>query len=106
MTLYEKIKSLCLEQKTTITKVESLCGLSQNSIKKWDKSSPKVDSLLKVADCLKVPLSYFFNDTHTHEEERTLSEEEKQLIDLILSLTDEEVAELSKFVDYIISKRK
>ena len=35
-----------------------------------------------------------------------LSEEEKQLIDLILSLTDEEVKELSKFVDYIISKRQ
>ena len=35
-----------------------------------------------------------------------LSEEEKQLVSLISQLTEEEVKELSSFVDYIISKRK
>ena len=109
MTIYDKIKSLCLEQKTTITKVESLCGLSQNSIKKWDKSSPKVDSLIKVADCLNVSIAYFFEEEIKKAlpqiNEVTLSQEEQELINLILSLTDEEVQELSSFVDYIISKR-
>jgi transcriptional regulator with XRE-family HTH domain len=33
-------------------------------------------------------------------------EEEKQLISLISQLTEEEVKELSNFIDYIISKRK
>ena len=35
-----------------------------------------------------------------------LSEEEQELVSLISQLTDEEVKELSSFVDYIISKRK
>ena len=35
-----------------------------------------------------------------------LTEEEKQLEALIAELTDEEVKELSNFVDYIISKRE
>jgi transcriptional regulator with XRE-family HTH domain len=34
------------------------------------------------------------------------TEEEKQLFELIQQLTDEEVKELSNFVDYILSKRK
>ena len=36
----------------------------------------------------------------------TLTDEEKELFNLITQLTDEEVEELSKFVDFIISKRK
>ena len=35
-----------------------------------------------------------------------LSEEEQELVSLISQLTDEEVKELTSFVDYIISKRK
>jgi transcriptional regulator with XRE-family HTH domain len=35
-----------------------------------------------------------------------LSKEEQVLVSLISQLTDEEVKELSSFVDYIISKRK
>lgn len=111
MTLFEKIKSLCLQQNTTVTKVESLCGLSQNSIKKWDKSSPKVDSLIKVADCLGVSISYFYEETKEksvtiNNEVVTLTPELQELISLIQQLTDDEVKELSSFVDFIISKRK
>lgn len=42
----------------------------------------------------------------TATQEQTLSVEEKQLVSLIAELTDEEVKELSNFVDYIISKRE
>lgn len=42
------------------------------------------------------------NGTRTEE----ITEEEKQLVSLIAELTDEEVKELSNFVDYIISKRE
>ena len=36
----------------------------------------------------------------------TPSEEEKQIFEMIMSMTEEEVDELSNFVDYILSKRK
>ena len=35
----------------------------------------------------------------------SLSEEERRLAEMIAGMTDEEVEELSRFVDYIISKR-
>lgn len=42
----------------------------------------------------------------TQETTPTLTEEEKKLIELIGEMTDEEVNELSNFIDFIISKRK
>jgi transcriptional regulator with XRE-family HTH domain len=39
-------------------------------------------------------------------EEPEYTDDEKKLFDLIMQLTDEEVAELSVFVDYILSKRQ
>lgn len=42
----------------------------------------------------------------TATQEQPLSIEEKQLVSLISELTDEEVNELSNYVDYIISKRE
>ena len=39
-------------------------------------------------------------------DEHILTEEEKNLISLISELTDDEVTELSNYIDYIISKRK
>lgn len=38
--------------------------------------------------------------------EENPTKQENELINLILQLTDEETEELSKFVDYLISKRK
>lgn len=109
----EKILILLEKSELSTRQFEQRIGLCNASISAWKsgKASPSAKALQKIADYFELPLDYFYKDnasapTHTHEEERTLSEEEKQLIDLILSLTDEEVAELSKFVDYIISKRK
>lgn len=109
----ENILALMEKQGLNARQFEIKLGLSNGSVQGWKKGkfSPSAKALQKIADYFELPLDYFYKDntsapTHTHEEERTLSEEEQRLIDLILSLTDEEVAELSKFVDYIISKRK
>lgn len=44
-------------------------------------------------------------DDSPQAEARELSDDERELIDLVKSLTEDEVKELSRFVDYIISKR-
>lgn len=109
----EKILLILKESGMSARQFEIKVGLCNASIQAWKsgKASPSAKALQKIADYFGVPLEYFYKDntsapTHAYEEERALSEEEKQLIDLILSLTDEEVKELSKFVDYIISKRQ
>ena len=56
MNLYEKINKL--RGNTPIYKVEELCGMSQNSIKKWESKHPRSDLLIKVATHFGVTLDY------------------------------------------------
>ena len=58
---------------------------------------PRVDTLQAIERALGLD-----NKKPSSEE---FTEEEKQLISLISQLTEEEVKELSSFVDYIVSKR-
>lgn len=75
---------------------------SESSIANWlnGSSTPKMEYIIKMAEIFDVSTDYLLLGVKT-----TLSEEEKQLVSLIAQLTDEEVKELSSFVDYIISKR-
>ncbi len=108
----KNILSLLNEKGISANKLQVACGLSNNAITNWKKgfANPSAKALEKIANYFNLPISYFYED---HEIEKalpqinevTLSQEEQELINLILSLTDEEVQELSSFVDYIISKR-
>lgn len=109
----KNILSLLNEKGISANKLQVACGLPNNAITNWKKgfANPSAKALEKIADYFNLPISYFYED---HEEikkalpkinEVTLSQEEQELFNLILSLTDEEVQELSSFVDYIISKR-
>ena len=77
--------------------------VSESTIANWlnGTATPKMDSIVAMADIFNVSTDYLLLGVKT-----TLTEEEKQLVSLIGELTDEEVKELSNFVDYIISKRK
>lgn len=57
--LYEKIESLCKEQGVSISKVEKECNIGNATIRRWDKSSPRLDNLKKVADYFGVSVDYF-----------------------------------------------
>lgn len=58
--LYEKIKSLCKERGIRISKVEKDCNIGNATIRKWDKSVPRIDTLKKVADYFDKSMEYFF----------------------------------------------
>lgn len=115
----KNIVRLLKEKGISANKLLTELSLPNSAITQWKKgfASPSAKALQKIANYFELPISYFYEEHDnttiekvvtipTPESTRQLTEEEKQLIDLILSLTDEEVAELSKFVDYIISKRK
>lgn len=55
--LYDVIKQLCKEKNISVTSVERNAGLGTGTISKWNKSSPKVDSLKAVATVLHVKVS-------------------------------------------------
>ena len=63
MNIVEKITALCNEHGTNKTALEKICGFSQNSINKWNKSVPSSDSISKVADYFHVSVDYLLGRT-------------------------------------------
>jgi transcriptional regulator with XRE-family HTH domain len=52
--LTSAIKRLCKSKRIPIYELEDKLGLSRTSISRWDKNSPSVDKVKKVADFLGV----------------------------------------------------
>jgi transcriptional regulator with XRE-family HTH domain len=58
MTLFDKISLLAKENKITLKELSVKIGLSPNSIYHWKTSSPKTESLEKVANYFNVSTDY------------------------------------------------
>jgi repressor LexA len=103
----KRIKDLRLEKRLTLEQVGKIVGVGRSTVRKWETgmiANMKRDKIASLSKALGVSPSYLLGYT----DERTLqpTKQENELINLILQLTDEETEELSKFVDYLISKRK
>jgi transcriptional regulator with XRE-family HTH domain len=48
--LYSKIEAMCKKKHITIAALEKAVGLGNATIRGWEKSSPRIDSLIKVAE--------------------------------------------------------
>ena len=57
MTIYDNIKRLCDEKGLSIARVERRAGLGNRVIAGWKKSSPRIESLKRVADVLEVSIN-------------------------------------------------
>ncbi|WMI80950.1 helix-turn-helix domain-containing protein [Anaerotignum sp. MB30-C6] len=47
--MLEKIKAWCRDNKTSVCALEKQCGLGNGTIGGWEKSTPRVDSLIAVS---------------------------------------------------------
>lgn len=57
--LYAKIESLCKDNGISIAKLEKDCDIGNATIRRWDKSMPRIDTLKKVADYFGKSVEYF-----------------------------------------------
>lgn len=93
--LVARIKSLCKEQGTSCTKIETEYGWGNGSIGKWAKlkSLPPHDRLQIVAKRLGVTIDYLLTGENgkkpAHEGE--LTETQREAIDLIMKMSDEQL---------------
>ena len=55
--MLDKIKALCKEKKTSISKLEKQLGFGNGVIGRWDKSVPSYERLAAVANALDVPVA-------------------------------------------------
>jgi len=58
MSLVERIQHLCSSKNTTLIGLEREIGLGRGTIRNWDRNSPSVDKLQKVADYFNVSSDY------------------------------------------------
>lgn len=99
----QDIKKYMKTNKITYDELAARSKLSISTIKKifsGVSQYPRIDTMQAIERALGLD-----NEIPTIPD-YTPSEEEKQLLTMIMSMTDEEVEELSNFVDYILSKRK
>lgn len=88
MSLVERIKTLCKENKTTIAELERRSGISNGQIRKWDVSTPGVDKLNAIADYFDVSTDYLLGRTDkkryydlTEKDEEAIQKELQKMID-------------------------
>lgn len=63
MSLVKKIKSLCDERKITFAELERQIGISNGQIRRWDTSSPKIETVKKIADYFGTSVDYLLGRT-------------------------------------------
>lgn len=61
--IFENIENLCFARNISITKLERELDFGVNTIRKWDKCSPTVKNLQKVAKYFGVTIDYLLNAT-------------------------------------------
>ena len=97
----QTIKTYLKNNKITYEQLSERSGIPLNTLKNifsGRTSNPRIDTMQAIEAALGIEEKLFT--------EKELSKEEKELALLISQLNEEEVNELSNFVDYIISKRK
>lgn len=57
--ILSKIRDLCEQKNITISELEKECGIGNATISRWDKSFPRMDTLIKVAKYFEVSIEYF-----------------------------------------------
>ncbi len=88
MGLYEKIKILADSQKISIRRLEEILGYGNGTIRRWEKQTPGVDKIQKVADYFDVSVDYLLGRTDkkryydlTEKDEKDIAKELEEMID-------------------------
>ena len=86
-------------KKITLSKLAEMTEISLSTLKEIFRGAttdPRIETVQRIERALGID----------KEQAIEMTEEEKQLATLIAELTDDEVKELSNYIDFIISKRK
>ena len=128
---YENFKRLCSERGTTPTAVAKAMGISTSMTANWKKGGvPRADTLQKVADYFGVSVSYLLGvvddpsvalstqaiSNLTASVQQVVDELDKKkkpvlglnpkLSSLIDSMSEDELKDLEKYAEFILSKKK
>lgn len=95
----QEVKAYLKKNKITYQELSDMSNIALNTLKSIFSGrtpNPRIDTMQAIEKALGID----------KEQAIEMTEEEKQLATLIAELTDDEVKELSNYIDFIISKRK
>ncbi|EAE4235057.1 TPA_asm: XRE family transcriptional regulator [Listeria monocytogenes] len=95
MTLLDRIKKICSDRGTTVSKLENDLGFGENTIYQWKKRTPSVERVQKVADYLNVSVDYLLGRTDIKNPLEGL--EDAQFLD-VEGLTSEDIAKVEGII--------
>lgn len=98
----EYLKQVKKEKKMTLDEISAKSGIAKRTIEdifRGKTANPRIDTMQAIERALGL-------DNEKNPTGRELTDGEKELFELITQLTEDEIDELSTFVDFIISKRK
>ena len=61
MSIYQNVKTACLESNIMVNALEKELNFPRSSICKWDKNTPGIDKVKAVADYFQKPIEYFLS---------------------------------------------
>ena len=108
MTLRERVKILCKEQKTSLNALETECGFAKGYASKLDKSTPNAENLRKIADFFNVSVDYLMTgkepeeDIYTDNRLRKLNKElRNNMVLKYLDLSEKKKKHVSELIDLL-----
>lgn len=97
MGIVERIKQLCDSHGTSFAEVERKVGLSNGQIRRWDKVSPKSDSIQKVADYFNVSVDYLLGRDDKSTVSMSVSTDDlNEMLDNAMSFDGKPLTEIDK----------
>jgi len=100
MTLVERIRLVAEQNGTNFKQIEETIGIGNGNIRRWDTSSPRVSTFLKVADLLNVSTDYLLRG---HEFDRVENIDD-ELFALVASLNPQHKCELKGYINRMLEE--
>lgn len=113
MNFYDKVNSLCKQRGISISALAVELGYSKGTPTGWKTlSKPRAANIKKIADYFNVPVSYFLESDMDEmsilkesDKKRELSPKEEQLIEMVKTLSDDEIDLLTGFITLLNARK-
>ncbi len=93
-TFSERVYTLAKNKNVPMVQVERNIGIAEGGHFKWEKSKPKFETLIKLADYFDVSVDYLLGRKSASGADAFLSPDERRLLDLYRSMSDQGKAHL------------
>ena len=104
--MVDRIRELCRQKGTSITKLEVSLGFGNGTIGKWKTNTPSYKRLKAVADALGTTVEYLEGaETKKEPAAQKGGELDDALVRKLMLLTPDEVAKVDAFVQGLLASR-